>query len=192
MKKLGLLVALALVAGSASASIILNDAQWATAADFYGTGTYTFNGTDVAGDPGYEFTSTFDATVQYGGTPAYYGFVFAGVTVPDVPADVWHLEVENTSAFTTVVVLQVVIDGATHATTVMSPQIASGNTHTFDWDLTALGTTVNSLQFATAAFGAQDQSVTGVSTTVIPEPATLGLVAAFGGAVLFIRKKFMI
>lgn len=27
--------------------------------------------------------------------------------------------------------------------------------------------------------------------TVIPEPATLGLVAAFGGAVLFIRRRFM-
>jgi hypothetical protein len=31
-----------------------------------------------------------------------------------------------------------------------------------------------------------------VTTTVIPEPATLGLVAAFGGAVLFIRRRFMI
>jgi len=28
--------------------------------------------------------------------------------------------------------------------------------------------------------------------TVIPEPATLGLVAVFGGAVLFVRRKFMI
>ena len=28
--------------------------------------------------------------------------------------------------------------------------------------------------------------------TVIPEPATLGLVALFGGAVLFVRRKFMI
>ncbi|WP_372807623.1 hypothetical protein [Pontiella sp.] len=31
-----------------------------------------------------------------------------------------------------------------------------------------------------------------VSVTVIPEPATLGLVAAFGGSVLFIRRRFMI
>ncbi|VGO12542.1 hypothetical protein PDESU_01095 [Pontiella desulfatans] len=31
-----------------------------------------------------------------------------------------------------------------------------------------------------------------ISGTVIPEPATLGLVAAFGGAVLFIRHRFMI
>lgn len=31
-----------------------------------------------------------------------------------------------------------------------------------------------------------------ISGNVIPEPATLGLVAAFGGAVLFIRRRFMI
>ena len=191
MKKLGLLVALAMVAGSASAVIILDDTDWATAADFFGTGTYTFNGTDVAGDPGYEFTSTFDATIEYA-SPTYYGLVYAGVPVASIPADVWHLEVENTSAFTTVVILQVVIDSATHATTVVSPQIAAGATHTFDWDLTVLGTTVQSLQFATAAFGGQGQAITGVSTTVIPEPATLGLFSVFAGAALFIRKKFMI
>lgn len=31
-----------------------------------------------------------------------------------------------------------------------------------------------------------------ISVTVIPEPATLGLVAVFGGGVLFIRRRFMI
>ena len=192
MKKLGILMALAMVAGSASAAIILDDADWANAATFYGTGAYTFNGTDVAGDPGYEFTSTFDATIQYGATSTYYGLVFAGVPVANIPADVWHLELENTSTFATVVVLQVVIDDATHTTTVMSPQIASGATYTFDWDLTELGTTVQNLQFATAAFGVQNQAITGVSTTMIPEPATLGLFSVFAGAALFIRKKFMI
>ncbi|WP_372846130.1 PEP-CTERM sorting domain-containing protein [Pontiella sp.] len=34
--------------------------------------------------------------------------------------------------------------------------------------------------------------VAAATLTVIPEPATLGLVAAFGGAVLFIRRRFMI
>jgi len=32
----------------------------------------------------------------------------------------------------------------------------------------------------------------GSKTTVIPEPATLGLVALMGGGMLFIRKRFMI
>ncbi len=31
-----------------------------------------------------------------------------------------------------------------------------------------------------------------IAASVIPEPATMGLVAAFGGAVLFIRRRFMI
>lgn len=35
-------------------------------------------------------------------------------------------------------------------------------------------------------------NVTGSTITAIPEPATLGMVAAFGGAMLFIRRKLMI
>lgn len=33
---------------------------------------------------------------------------------------------------------------------------------------------------------------TGVTLNVIPEPATLGMVAVFGGGILFIRRRFMI
>lgn len=175
MKKLGRVVALAMVAGSASAAIILSDTQLATATNFYGTGTYTFNSTDVAGNPGYEFTTSFDATIGYQDPPiAYYGLVFAGIPVPDIPADTWQFEVENTSAaHDTVVILQVVIDGVTHPTTVLSPTLAPGDTYTFNWDLTALGSTVNNLQFSTGAFGAQGAPVSGVSTTVIGPPITL-------------------
>ena len=32
----------------------------------------------------------------------------------------------------------------------------------------------------------------GNTTLAIPEPGTLGLVTAFGGAILFVRRKFMI
>ncbi len=42
---------------------------------------------------------------------------------------------------------------------------------------------------ATAPFGST--TVSAYSLQVIPEPATLGLVAAFGGTVLFIRRRFM-
>jgi hypothetical protein len=35
-------------------------------------------------------------------------------------------------------------------------------------------------------------SVTGLTTSVVPEPATLGLVAAFGAGVLFVRRRFML
>ncbi len=46
--------------------------------------------------------------------------------------------------------------------------------------------TINPSTGASGLAGAQVNSI-----TVIPEPATLGLVAAMGGAVLFIRRRFM-
>ena len=39
---------------------------------------------------------------------------------------------------------------------------------------------------------ATDFSVTDTTITAIPEPATLGMVAIFGGSILFIRRKLMI
>ncbi len=51
-------------------------------------------------------------------------------------------------------------------------------------DLTRGGTQIGTF--------ASDFSVTGSTLTAIPEPATLSMVAAFGGAVLFIRRKLMI
>lgn len=41
-------------------------------------------------------------------------------------------------------------------------------------------------------FASYDGASETTTFTVIPEPATLGLVAAFGGAILFIRRRFMI
>jgi len=67
MKKLGLLLALATIAGSASATIVLNDAQWATAWTGGANPCTTYDGSvDVAGDPGYEFTVTAAATEDWG------------------------------------------------------------------------------------------------------------------------------
>jgi len=172
MKKLGLLAVWALVAGSASAAIILGDAQLATAGDFFGTGTYTFSSTDVAGNPGYEFTTSFDATTDAGGY--FYGLVFAGIGIGSIPTDIWKFEVKNTSvSHDTIIILQVVIDGATHPTTVLSPSLAPGATHLFEWDLTALGDMVSSLEFATGVIAPQGTAVSGVSTTVIGPPVTL-------------------
>ncbi|VGO23557.1 PEP-CTERM sorting domain-containing protein [Pontiella sulfatireligans] len=46
----------------------------------------------------------------------------------------------------------------------------------------------NNLSARAASAGA---SVTGMTFEVIPEPATLGLISAFGGGILFIRRRFM-
>ena len=73
----------------------------------------------------------------------------------------------------------------------------AADTYTFDQgDLVVGGSAFNTLGTYTAA---ELNTATGTSIfsgagsiEVIPEPATLGLVAAFGGAVLFIRRRFMI
>ena len=38
----------------------------------------------------------------------------------------------------------------------------------------------------------QDFDANTITFTVIPEPATLGLVAAFGGGILFFRRRLML
>jgi len=49
----------------------------------------------------------------------------------------------------------------------------------------------NAIAFATANTAGETTPVLTIETT-IPEPATLGLVAGFAGAILFIRRRFMI
>lgn len=58
-----------------------------------------------------------------------------------------------------------------------------------DQGLELSGTTASGWSFAIDNTGANGLLT---ATYAIPEPATLGLVAAFGGAVMFIRRRFMI
>jgi hypothetical protein len=51
----------------------------------------------------------------------------------------------------------------------------------------------DNIRFATGGTDAEDlTAVLGGSVMTIPEPATLGLIGAFGGALLFIRRRFAI
>ena len=52
------------------------------------------------------------------------------------------------------------------------------------------GTDITDGNFSTW-FSVENSGAAGSTLTVIPEPATLGLVAAFGGGVLFIRRRLM-
>jgi hypothetical protein len=45
---------------------------------------------------------------------------------------------------------------------------------------------------AVAGTATEFVKIDSVSLTQIPEPATLGLIAAFGGGIMFIRRRFMI
>ena len=66
---------------------------------------------------------------------------------------------------------------------------SNGTTTTAAFDIT-------SYEYIGVRFIQQDttagQTISNVSFSQIPEPATLGLVAAFGGGILFIRRKLMI
>lgn len=98
------------------------------------------------------------------------------------------------------------ITGATDGSTLHSRNIGTGNywSQGVDIDLsgysiangaTATFTMVVTWDGATApADPTWHKAVTydNIALTTIPEPATLGLVTAFGGAVLFLRRKFII
>jgi len=87
-----------------------------------------------------------------------------------------------------------VIDDDT-ANTYMLPNTAIYGTN----DISSAGYSITNgqtLSFTTAAglSGGDDvagASLYGFSFDVIPEPATVGLIAAFGGGILFIRRRFM-
>ena len=202
MKKLGLLVALAMIAGSASATLVLSDADWA------GTYKYTDGGTadsltgagilnsvvDGAGSGDVAITVTVDALHDGGGF--LYGIVFA-MTDLAVPAagDVWSVRLENLGAYANVM-LCALVDGGTYVqndgVVAVFDQAIGGTepqVQMASFDLSGHTTieSVGMLVFAPeAALGGPQ------ATIAVPEPATLGLFSVFAGAALFIRKKFMV
>ncbi|RLA58945.1 MAG: hypothetical protein DRQ89_14750 [Epsilonproteobacteria bacterium] len=189
MKKLAILMGLALVAGSASATIILTDAQWASATVYgvggpLGTLDSIVDGSPAEGD--IEFTVTVDATLDGGGYT--YGFVEVEVPMGGIAGDVWELYVENTSAaassqiFMAAVTNGVRVDGGP-STGIMG---AGDAAQTLSWDMSAL-TSIDSLTLWMAAAPVLGGTTI---TTMVPEPATFGLMALLGGGMLWIRKRF--
>jgi len=189
MKKLAVLMGLALIAGSASATIILTDAQWASATVYnvdgpLGTLDSIVDGSAVDGD--IEFTVTVDATLDGGGF--LFGFVEVEVPMGGIAGDVWELRVENTSAtassqiFMAAVTNGVRVDGGP-TSGIMS---AGDAAQTLSWDMSAL-TSIDSLTLWMAAAPVLGGTTV---TTMVPEPATFGLMALLGGGMLFVRKRF--
>ncbi len=80
--------------------------------------------------------------------------------------------------------------------------IASGSETTFDGEKLLVNTGMASAYDGTVVFEivnnqavggiGDDQSITDITFTQIPEPATFGLLAVFGGGVLFIRRRLMV
>lgn len=203
MKKTGILLALAMVAGSASATIIFDDAtHWANAWEATGNSgsVLTIPGTDIAGDPGYEFTVNANPTEDWGwGT--LVGYSQAVVSMGGAAVDTWEVEVKNTHA-TSATAVQLVgwtSDNAgggdwTYAQSgVWSPvPLNPGESVVLSWDIAATVPAAVSLDALGVMIVGTEAYGTEVTVAMIPEPATLGMMTLLGGGILFIRKKFMI
>ena len=123
MKKLGILVALALVAGSASATIVLDDSQWSTLGfdTAIGAAGTLDSSVDIAGDPGYQWTATVEDVIPLEVAPSvfyYYGFVniandTTSLGVGSTP-DVWIAEFNNPGAAAVGAVMSAYVTGTTN------------------------------------------------------------------------------
>ena len=204
MRKIGLLVALAMVAGSASATLVLSDAEWANAYQQTGgafdtaTGTGTIDSVvdgPLLGDVA--ISSTIDPLTAH--PDGYsYGWVYAMTDLAaPVAGDTYSVQIDNVGTSFVQIMLTAIVDGGTYVQndgvlTVFDAAVGGSNPQiqiaSFDLSVHASIESVGMIIFAPQA------GVAGGNQPVIavPEPATLGLVAAFGGAVLFVRKKFMI
>ena len=205
MKKLGLFVALAMITGSASATLVLSDAVWANAYQLtdgggpidVATGTGTLDSVmdgpslgDVA------ITTTVEAKADGGGFLYGWMYTMTDLAAP-VAGDIYSVQIENVGATYANVMLCAIVDGGTYVQNdgilvVFDAAIGGGNPQlqVASYDLSAYGT----IDSVGMVIFAPQVGVGGgpTSSLAVPEPATFGLVAAFGGAVLFIRKKFMI
>jgi hypothetical protein len=133
---------------------------------------------DIIGD-----AATIDiARLSGTGGGGTLNFVFdeSGVSTIDVSAwmtlSLIDLEVDG-SAYTGSGTSFVLLDAVNNTANLQSYNITGFGTEGVDWELVQ----------TTGATGND-----GVVLNVIPEPATLGLVTAFGGAILFIRRRFLI
>lgn len=204
MKKLGILMALAMVAGAASATIIASDAIWANAYQQTGptydpaTGTGTIDSVvDGAGIGDVAISSTIDPLVD-SGNGYNYGWVYAMTDLAaPVAGDIYSVRIDNVGTTFTQIMLSAIVDGGTYVQNdgilAVFDQAAGGSNpqiQTASFDLSAY----TSVESVGMIIFAPQAGVAGGNQPIIavPEPATLGMVALMGGGILFVRKKFMI
>jgi len=91
------------------------------------------------------------------------------------------------------VIIDGVIDLAGGALAFKGDVLSEAGQWILDQHLTSYGRTADASDYTSKFAFDYDTTNAGYTTiTAIPEPATLGMVAAFGGALLFVRRKFMI
>ena len=199
MKKLGLLVALAMIAGSASAALILSDADWAStykytdggvADGFTGAGTLD-SVVDGSGAMDVEISVTVDA-FRDSGAGYNFGTVYTMVDLAaPVAGTVWNFDVQRITDIVSIWPIALVDGGGFVQGDIGTAYSLDGSVESFSYDLSG-HTTIESVGLI--IFAAQAGiGVDGPQATIaVPEPATFGMMALVGGGILFIRKKFMI
>jgi len=121
-----------------------------------------------------------------------YAWVYEASGYDTSGSNDWHLDVSEVNLGTGEPMDNLLIDTTAGGATV-SQVAKSGNL------VTATSSTDNTLTFTYSAgtgiglaFGSTgtDMAIDNVSISVIPEPATIGLVASFGAAMVFLRKRY--
>ncbi|MEN8254493.1 MAG: hypothetical protein ABFR33_03380 [Verrucomicrobiota bacterium] len=160
---------------------VLYDADWATAWEGGGNdagSTVTLPGTDIVGNPGYQFDVTVNPTEDWG-WGSLLGFKEIAVSMPSNTASgVWRATVKNTHATSTVRAqlfgwLSTTPGGGDWTYTqsgIWTAELAPGTSQALEWDVAASAPYIDALALmvaGTAAGGAD------VSLSVVPDPDAL-------------------
>ncbi len=202
MKKLAVAVALGLVAGSVSANLVLSDAEWGNLGQYTEglAGSFTSNGvvnsiTDGPmgmGDIAVDVTvNSYTFNTDLG---IYYGGVWLTNSISGQAGDVWDVQISNPNNNFMYVQQFAIVNGGTETNGIelaIFDQAVGGtspNTQTISFDLSGV-TSIDSVGLIVYGSSLGAPAMASVDM-VIPEPATLSLVAFLGGGMLWIRKRF--
>ena len=213
MKKLLTMIALAAVAGSASAALIGFEAESGTLGSSFDPaiadaaasgGQYITSEVNDTGAPGASHNMvTYSVTFAEADTYDLYGRIYIGAagslddsfhygsdfaTTSWVKVNGIDITQPNGVAIEEYVWVNLSDFTGTFGTPGVTFTVAGAGVETFQ-----IAGRENGLRFDGFAFGTSTETFSDAQlTAAIPEPATLGLVAAFGGTILFIRRTFMI
>ena len=198
---LAAIASMVLVSSVSEAALIVTDADWANSVfvDSDGVGGSLDAVTDIAGDPGYQFTAT--AVASPGdplgvGATGVAGYVAFATDIADVPGQVWEVQVFNPGTVDMWTQPIAWVDGLPDP--VIGPfntggPLTVGRFETQVFDLSSF-TTINKVGFrqygADPAAGAAAGLTTSFTTTfqVVPEPTSLALVGLGGMAMMFLHR----
>ena len=178
MSKLGLALSTMLLAGAVSATLEFTDTEWAAAIDAPGGhnegSSITMPGSDIAGDPGYEWQVTINpdpGITWFDGEPGgYVHLTVEGLNY--ATSTVWEVTVENTGSHAMwiqqVGALTDAVGGdSAYKQSGGQVKLAPGGSQTLVWDVAIKGAFMDSLSLM---IGGNEVEGTNLSFKVTPAP----------------------